>query len=212
MSKNQLVKLHKQKPNIINFKPMVVQPLSKDYSNHLFFGGSIASLGVAFFGWEIKEQDARLDELKIICDKEVRFKESDDAKIVRLAEIEQARQTTLELQTRQHEHERSMAQKVLDDKKGIIPQIESTHEEVKVQVVRQGVNSTMSHFFSSNGPPTAQSTFEYPNLEVRVSWFLFVSIFTYREFFGCTSFFYLGVKSKRVLVPLVAYYTIKGTI
>ena len=102
--------------------------------------------------------------------------------------------------------------KVLDDKKGIIPQIESTHEEVKVQVVRQGVNSTMSHFFSSNGPPTAQSTFEYPNLEVRVSWFLFVSIFTYREFFGCTSFFYLGVKSKRVLVPLVAYYTIKGTI
>ena len=88
MSKHQLVKFHKQKPNIINFKPMVVQPLPKDYSNHLLFGGGIASLGVAFFGWKIKEQDARLDELKVICDKKVRFKESEDAKIIRLAAIE----------------------------------------------------------------------------------------------------------------------------
>jgi hypothetical protein len=50
MGKNQLAKLHKQKPHIINLKPMVMQQLPKDYSNHLLFGGSLASLGVAFFG------------------------------------------------------------------------------------------------------------------------------------------------------------------
>jgi hypothetical protein len=80
-----------------------------------------------------------------------------------LAEIEQNQQTTFEVQARQHEHERSMAQKLLDAKKGIMPQLESTNEEVKTQVVRQGVSRIMSHYFNSSGPPKAQSTFDYPN-------------------------------------------------
>lgn len=184
MSKGQLVKLHKNKPNFINFKSMAVQPLAKDYSNHLLFGGSITSLGAAFFGWKIKEQDARLEGLKIISDKEIRLTESEDLKIVRLAEIAQTRDTTLLIQARQHDHEKFMAQKLLDAKKGVMPQIQDAHDEVKQQVVRQGVNRIMSHFFSSNDrpPPTAQSTFEYPNLEMRVSWFLFITILTYKDF------------------------------
>jgi hypothetical protein len=129
MSKNQLSKLHKQKPNFINFKPMVVQPLSKDYSNHLLFSGSVASLGVALVNWKIREHDSRLEELKVILDKGVCFKESEDDKIVRLAETEQARKTALEPQQR---HDIFMAQKALDNKKGIVSQLESTHEEVKV--------------------------------------------------------------------------------
>ena len=134
MGKNQLTKLSKQKPNLINFKPMVVQPLPKDYSNHLLFNGSVASLGVALVGWKIKEHDARLAELKIITDRDVRFKESEDGKIVRLAEIGQARKTALGLQQQQHDHKIFMVQKTLDDKRGIVPQPESTHEEVKVQI------------------------------------------------------------------------------
>jgi hypothetical protein len=146
MGKHQLAKLRKQKPHTINLKPMIVRQLPKDYSNHLLIGGSLASLGVVFFGWKIKEADARISELKIASDRDVRFKVSEDAKIIRLAEIEEARQTALDLQTRQHEHEKSMAQKVLDDIKDIGPQIESTHEEAKNQVVKQGVNRIMSHF------------------------------------------------------------------
>jgi hypothetical protein len=123
-----------------------------------------------------------MSELKIISDRDVRFEVSENAKIIRLAEIEESKQTALDLQARQHEHEKPMAQKVLDDRKGVGDQIESIHEEVKTQVVRQGVNRIMSHFFNSGKPPTAQSTFYYPNVGIRISWFLFISILTYRGF------------------------------
>jgi len=184
MSKGQLLKLYKSKPNFINYKPMAVQPLPKDYSNHLLFGGSISGLGVAFFGWKIKERQAEIDELRIISDKEARIIESEDSKIVRLAEIAQARETALLIQARQHQHEESMAQKLLDAKKGIMPQVQEAHVEVKQQVIRQGIGRMMDHFFNSNGrpPPVAQSTFDYPNLEIRVGWFLVITIFTYKEF------------------------------
>ena len=120
--------------------------------------------------------------MKIASDKDVRFKVSEDAKTVRLAEIQEARQTALDLQTRQHNHEKFMAQKVLDDRKGIGPQIESTHDEVKNQVLKQGVNRIMSHLFNSCKSPSAQSPFDYPNGEVRITWFLFISLLTYWEF------------------------------
>tara|TARA_B110000971_G_C19643030_1_gene334309 strand:- start:106 stop:285 length:180 start_codon:yes stop_codon:yes gene_type:complete len=56
MGKHQLAKLHKQKPHIIHLKPMAVQPLPKDYSNHLLIGGSLASFGVAFLVGKLENQ------------------------------------------------------------------------------------------------------------------------------------------------------------
>jgi hypothetical protein len=192
MGKHQLAKLHKQKPHVINLKPMVVQQqIPRDYSNHLLIGGSLCSLGVAFFGWKIKESDARIDLLRIGTDKDVRFKESEDSKIIRLAEIRETRQTALDLQTRQHNHDIIMAQKALDAKRSIGSQIESTNDEVRTQVVRQGVSKIINHYFNSGKPPSpplppsspsAHSLFDYPSGEVRITWFLVISLLTYWEF------------------------------
>jgi hypothetical protein len=56
MGKNQLAKLHKQKPHIINLKPMVVQQLPKDYSNYLLLGGVLLRLSLLFLVGKLRKR------------------------------------------------------------------------------------------------------------------------------------------------------------
>jgi hypothetical protein len=131
----------------------------------------------------MKEYAFGIKELEIASDKEVRFKISEDNKEVQLAQINQYRETALELQERQHSHEIGMAKNNLDVKKGIIPQLDSVHEEVKRQVVKQEVERIISHLFGSSGPPKATSPYYYPSLDMRISWSIFLSVVIDREFF-----------------------------
>ena len=101
----QIIKFYTHKANALSLKqitgaqqnPLPILP--KDYSLHILFGSTIGSIGVGLMALEGKKSDNRLEEAKILSHERIE-----------LAKINQTHETQMELQKRQHEHERNLSQ------------------------------------------------------------------------------------------------------
>ena len=192
----QIIKFYTHKANALSLNQMTKSQqnplpiLPKDYSLHILFGSTIGSIGVGLMALEGRKSDNRLAEAKILSNERIE-----------MARIDQIHKTQLELQKRQHDHERNLAQ---PKSKGVAScvhdEVSDIHSSVKRNAIQEGVRRVVERLFEKGGPPpkgptTATSPYDFPSFEGRVGWFLFISIITYREFIWM--YFIFTFKGKR---------------
>jgi len=179
----QVIKFYTHKANALSLNqitrtqqnPLPILP--KDYSLHILFGSTIGSIGVGLMALEGKKSDNRLEEARILSHERIE-----------LAKINQIHETQMELQKRQHEHERNLAQPASKTVGSCVhDQVSNINSSVKHNVIQQGISRLVERIFEKGGPPpkgptSATSPYDYQSFQGRLGWFVLVSIITYREF------------------------------
>ena len=180
---HQVIKFYTHKANALSLNkinrahqnPLPILP--RDYSFHLLFGSTIGSIGIGLMTLEGKRSDNDLEKEKILSNESIE-----------LAKINKTHETQLELQRRQHAHERSLAQPPSKTVESCVhDQVDNIHSNVKQNVVREGITRLVERIFEKGGPPpkgpmSATSPYDSPAFEGRLGWFVFVSIIVYRDF------------------------------
>ena len=136
----QVIKFYTHKANALSLKQITgaqQAPLPKGYSLYTLFRSTLGSVGVGLMALEGKKSDNRLKELEILSNEKVE-----------LAKIAQTHKTQIEMQKRQHKHEKNMSQPPSKGVESCVhDQVSNIHDSVKHNVVREWISRLVSRIF-----------------------------------------------------------------